>query len=75
LTSGPYAGLQIWQPKENHAGILITGSSTASLLDGIIYAPATNSLAIGSQASVINVRSVVGTAISMTGQGSVVNIG
>jgi prepilin-type N-terminal cleavage/methylation domain-containing protein len=75
LTSGPYVGLQIWQPKENHAPIAITGSSQASLLDGIIYAPSTTSLAIGSQSSNIRVRSVVGTSILMTGQGAVLNVG
>jgi prepilin-type N-terminal cleavage/methylation domain-containing protein len=79
MNSGPFAGLLIWQAREDTNPISITGSSKASLLDGIIYAPTTSNLAIGSQASTITVRSIVGTNISMTSPpsstGAVVNVG
>jgi prepilin-type N-terminal cleavage/methylation domain-containing protein len=79
LTSGTFAGLLIWQAREDTNPISITGSSQASLLDGIIYAPSTSNLAVGSQASTITVRSIVGTNISMTSPpsstGAVVNVG
>jgi prepilin-type N-terminal cleavage/methylation domain-containing protein len=72
--SGLYQGLVIWQPSANTQPITLSGKSNGSLIDGIVYAPGSSGLTVGTGNAVLTIRSIVGTNIIIAGGGTV-NVG
>jgi prepilin-type N-terminal cleavage/methylation domain-containing protein len=72
--TGNYALLVIWQPKANTQPLTLSGGSQASLLQGIVYAPGSTGLTIGTGGAALRIWSVVGTKITVQGSGTI-NVG
>jgi hypothetical protein len=69
--SGPYTLLALWQPPGNANGITFAGRTQTNVLRGIVYAPASTGLSIGSGNGSIQIWCVAGTAITISGSASV----
>jgi prepilin-type N-terminal cleavage/methylation domain-containing protein len=72
--SGPYQLLAIWQPRQNTSGMTMAGQTSTSVLRGIVYAPGSTGLSIGSgnNTVLIQIWSVAGTAITLGGNASAI---
>jgi prepilin-type N-terminal cleavage/methylation domain-containing protein len=70
--SGQYQFLLLWQPMANPQPITIAGGAEASLLRGIVYAPGSSGLSIGSGNATLQIWCVAGTVITLSGNGEVV---
>jgi prepilin-type N-terminal cleavage/methylation domain-containing protein len=70
--TGQYQFLLMWQPTGNTQGITIAGGAAASLLKGIVYAPGSTGLSMGSGGSTLQIWCVAGTNITLTGTGNVI---
>jgi hypothetical protein len=68
---GSYPGVLLFQARNNPAAITITGSSSASSLSGLIYAPGSAGVQLGSGSGGLSIGWVVGTNLSVSGNGSV----
>jgi prepilin-type N-terminal cleavage/methylation domain-containing protein len=73
MSSGPYAGITVWQTVENTRPLTISGQTDIVIL-GVLYAPGTSNLAIGGQGATQSYGSVIGNNITVSGNGGV-NIG
>jgi prepilin-type N-terminal cleavage/methylation domain-containing protein len=70
--TGTYEFLLLWQPPLNTQPVTIAGGGNeASLLKGILYAPGSTGLSIGSGSATLRIWCVAGTNITLGGQGSV----
>jgi prepilin-type N-terminal cleavage/methylation domain-containing protein len=74
MQSGPYQLLALWQPAANTQPVKITGGAAGQFVKGIIYAPGSSGLTIGSGNATLRIWSVVGTKITIGGGGTV-NVG
>jgi len=71
LQTGPYQLLAIWQPAANTQPMTMAGRTSTSVLRGIVYAPGSTGLSIGSGSGngTVQIWSVAGTAIALSGNG------
>jgi hypothetical protein len=66
-TSGPYAGVLIYQDRANRRDIKIAGGDKASTtLNGILYAPTARKVSLGSKDATLSIRSVVTTKLKLS---------
>lgn len=72
LQDGPYTGILFFQSRSNTASFSITGSSTVSALDGLIYAPTASSMKLTSGSAGLSVRGLIGVNMGMSGSGHLV---
>jgi len=70
-TDAAYPNVLIFQARNNDAELSITGNSTTRSLSGLIYAPGSDGVAIGAGNGGLSIGWVVGTNLSVSGNGTV----
>ena len=70
--SGVHAGILFFQARDNTAGFSIRGNAALASLDGSIYAPGSSGVVLGGGGGTLRVGRVVGSNLSVSGNGTVV---
>ncbi len=70
--SGVHAGILFFQARDNTAGFSIVGNAALASLDGTIYAPGSNGVVLGGGGGTLKVGRVVGSNLSVSGNGTVI---
>jgi prepilin-type N-terminal cleavage/methylation domain-containing protein len=65
-TTGPYAGVLLFQDRANRRDIKITGGDKPTTLNGIVYAPTARKISLGSKDATLSIRSVVTTRLKLS---------
>jgi hypothetical protein len=63
--------VSIWQPASNTGAIQMAGKSSASSLNGIIYAPKATSVTMGTGNGALTIGSIIAPFVSIGGNGAV----
>jgi prepilin-type N-terminal cleavage/methylation domain-containing protein len=69
--TGPYKLLALWQPAANSQQVTISGGASGQFVKGILYAPGSTNFQIGAGGASLQLWSVVGTKVNVTGGGTV----
>ena len=72
-TTGPYAGILLYQAQDNTAKVDLSGGSGLGALDGLIYVPATQKLNLSGE-STLDVLGVIANIVGTSG-GAAVQVG
>jgi hypothetical protein len=70
--SGTYAGILYFQPAANTSAVSITGGASVQSLGGILYAPGSSGVTLGSGGGGLKLGAVIGTNLTVAGNGTVV---
>jgi hypothetical protein len=72
-TSGPYAGMLMFQERTNTADVTVSGGSLVSSFNGVIYAVNAGKVTLGSGGSQMTMSGVVASTVTISG-GSQISI-
>lgn len=70
-SSGEFTGMLLYQRRTNSSTITITGNTDLAILGGTLYAPGSNGVELGAGNGSLTVGRVIGTSLSVQGNGTV----